>query len=553
MKFMAAERRAVGLANYRPKWYWIGTIGWISWFVSPLGPGWLTSRAFRALENEGASTRFWILVVGLLAAHFGAAFLIFAAHRTYVPGVEAGKALARSNVISAQTASGGREAAARSVPVGDILTRLRDDPFDVMFLVDNWVDFFGSFLFGIAAVIFMARIDPLATLAGVLPMVGIGFANRLVGNLSRRYRQRSRKAASEVGDFLTSAFQASLTVKVGGAQADVLKRFDELSHERSSLAVKDDTWNEVVWTLNTSAADLCVGVALVVAARGSLDTGEISLFASYLVGMVWLPQRVGNILVGRRRYAVSAGRLDELLGDATASFDPLTHHRTLPVLKGQPALTPTLGKRIPLQRLDVTGLSVPSRGLQDISFGLEKGSLTVISGPVGSGKTSLLRAVIGTLEIDSGTVTWNRTQVSDRAEFFVPPQCAYVSQVPKLFADSLMDNLRLGHQLGSSEIAEGIRLAAFDTDVADLPDGMATPIGARGVRLSGGQSQRAAAARAMAQRPELLVLDDLTSALDVETEQELWERLAAAGFTVLAASNRPIALARADQVIQLEA
>jgi ATP-binding cassette, subfamily B, bacterial len=80
---------------------------------------------------------------------------------------------------------------------------------------------------------------------------------------------------------------------------------------------------------------------------------------------------------------------------------------------------------------------------------------------------------------------------------------------------------------------------------------LATPIGARGVRLSGGQAQRAAATRALVHRPELLVLDDLTSALDVETENQLWERLAAAGFTVLAASNRPVALARANQVITL--
>ena len=88
-------------------------------------------------------------------------------------------------------------------------------------------------------------------------------------------------------------------------------------------------------------------------------------------------------------------------------------------------------------------------------------------------------------------------------------------------------------------------------DVADLPAGLETVVGARGVRLSGGQVQRAAGARAMAHRPELLVLDDLTSALDVDTELAMWERLAASGCTVLAASNRPVALARADRVIEL--
>ena len=82
---------------------------------------------------------------------------------------------------------------------------------------------------------------------------------------------------------------------------------------------------------------------------------------------------------------------------------------------------------------------------------------------------------------------WNGATVDDRAAFFVPPQCAYVAQVPRLFAESLADNLRLGHDLGDDDVLAGITLAAFDDDVAGLPDGLDTVVGARGVRLSGGQ------------------------------------------------------------------
>lgn len=547
----AGERRMVKLASFRPRWYWLGTIGWILWFASPLGPGWLTGKVFGVLDRDGATANFWWLLAGLLASHVGAAILIYAAHRLYVQGVEAAKMLLRANVINGQTASGGPAAAPRTVPVGDVLSRLRDDPFDVLFLIDNWVDMLGSSLFGIGAVILMARIDPWATAAGVVPMIVMGFGNRLIGNLARRYRQRSRTASSSVGDFLTAAFQASLTVKVGGARNDVMRRFDELSTNRARYAVKDDTWNELVWTVNAATADLCVGTALIVAARGKLNAGEVALFASYLTGMVWLPQRIGSIVVGRRRYQVSEARLDALVAPASPERDHLVDHRPLPVLQGPPALLPVYPERVVLRELSIQGLSIESRGLRNISFTVPRGSLTVVSGPVGSGKTSLLRAIIGTLESDSGTVTWNGVEIADRSAFFTPPQCAYVSQVPRLFADSLLDNLRLGYSVSTTDIGEAIRLAAFDADVADLPDGLDTLIGARGVRLSGGQSQRAAAARALAHRPELLVLDDLTSALDVETEQELWARLAAAGFTVLAASNRPVALARADQVIDL--
>ena len=545
------ERRVAHLASYRPGWYWVGAAGWTLWFVSPLGPGWLTGRVFTELQNNGDSRHFWVLLVGLMATHVGSALLIFAAHRTYVQGLEAAKSLARVNVLNAQLASGGAEAAPRTVPVGDVLSRLRDDPFDVLFLMDNWVDLLGASIYGTGAIVLLARIDPLAAAAGVVPMIALGFGNRLIANLARRYRQTARDTSSAVGDFLNSAFEASLTVKVSGARRAVLTRLDTLNAARAHAMVRDNTWNDLVWTVNTAAADIFVGVALVVASRRNLTAGDVTLFASYLIGMVWLPMRLGGIIVGRRRYQVSADRLDALVAPAANGTDRLVEHRVLPILGGGTAAAPERAPRIALATLRVSGLTVASRGINDLSFVIERGSLTVISGPVGAGKTSVLRALIGLLDIDAGEVRWNATSVVDRAAFFIPPQCAYVPQVPRLFAESLRDNLRLGHGIDDHELHEAITLAAFDKDLIDLPEGLDTSVGARGVRLSGGQSQRAAAARALAHRPELLVLDDLTSALDVETELELWTRLAHAGYTVLAASNRPVALARATNVIEL--
>ncbi len=552
----APEFRVARLASFRSRWYWTGTVGWILWFVTPLGPGWLIGRTFHELQLNGPSRRFWFLAAGLLASHIGSALLIFAAHRVYVQGIEAAKALARANVVNAQLASGGPEAAARTVPVGDIVARLRDDPFDVLYLMDNWVDLLGATLFGLGAILLLARIDPLAAAAGIVPMIAVGFGNRLIGNLARRYRQRSRDATSAVGDFLNSTFEASLTVKLAGARTDVLRRLDRLNTVRAHAAVRDNTWNELVWTVNTAAADVFVGVALVVAARRNLDAGEITLFASYLLGMVWLPMRLGGIIVGRRRYQVSAGRLDALVaptssGGAGTGVDRLIEHRDLPVLGGPAARAPERAPRIRLEQFDVKNLTVVSRRIEGVTFSIVPGSLTVITGPVGSGKTSVLRAILGLIEADAGELRWNGVPIRDPAAFFVPPHAAFVPQVPRLFAESLLDNLRLGHSLSDASVSEAISVAAFDRDVADLPDGLATLVGARGVRLSGGQAQRAAAARALVHQPELLVLDDLTSALDVETERELWDRLAAAGVTVLAASNRPAALARADTVIEL--
>jgi ATP-binding cassette subfamily B protein len=126
--------------------------------------------------------------------------------------------------------------------------------------------------------------------------------------------------------------------------------------------------------------------------------------------------------------------------------------------------------------------------------------------------------------------------------------------VPRLFSLSLRDNLLLGRTDPEDRVEEAIRAAVLEPDLAAMPQGLATMVGPLGVRLSGGQVQRAAAARMFLRRPELLVVDDLSSALDVDTEKLLWERLIAerAGATSLVVSHRRPALRRADRIVLME-
>ncbi|HEY1011056.1 MAG TPA: ABC transporter ATP-binding protein, partial [Herpetosiphonaceae bacterium] len=188
-----------------------------------------------------------------------------------------------------------------------------------------------------------------------------------------------------------------------------------------------------------------------------------------------------------------------------------------------------------------------------VSFELERGTLTVVTGRVGAGKTTLLRALLGLLPADAGAVAWNGAPVTDPADFFTPPRAAYTPQVPRLFSGSLEENILLDWPADSAQIGRAVELAALDRDLADMPDGLATIVGAKGMRLSGGQVQRAAAARMLVREPELLVFDDLSSALDVETERQLWERLLGQERrTCLVVSHRRALLRRADQILVLK-
>ena len=177
----------------------------------------------------------------------------------------------------------------------------------------------------------------------------------------------------------------------------------------------------------------------------------------------------------------------------------------------------------------------------------------MVTGRIGAGKSTLVRGLLGLLPIEGGRILWNGQAVADPGSFFVPPRCAYTPQVPQLFSESLRDNLLLGREVAEGDLEGAVRLAVLEDDVARFENGLDTMVGPRGVKLSGGQRQRAAAARMFLPSPELMVLDDVSSALDVETERALWQRGSAlSGRTWLVVSHRRPVLRRADRILVLK-
>jgi ATP-binding cassette subfamily B protein len=194
-----------------------------------------------------------------------------------------------------------------------------------------------------------------------------------------------------------------------------------------------------------------------------------------------------------------------------------------------------------------------TNGIEGVNLSLQRGKLTVVTGRIGSGKTTLLRALLGLLPVEAGEIRWNGEVVASPAEFFAPPRCSYTAQVPRLFSNNLRNNILLGLDRRDDDIYRSTQLAIMDRDLEELTDGLETLVGARGVKLSGGQMQRAAAARMFIREPELLVFDDLSSALDVDTERLLWERIfARPDLTCLVVSHRRPLLRRADHIIVLK-
>jgi ABC-type multidrug transport system fused ATPase/permease subunit len=183
-----------------------------------------------------------------------------------------------------------------------------------------------------------------------------------------------------------------------------------------------------------------------------------------------------------------------------------------------------------------------------VDLTVRRGELVLVVGSVGSGKSSLLGALSGLVDV-GGRLTWNGADVTDPETFLRPPRVAHVAQVPHVVSGTVADNVRLDHD---RPVDGPVRAAGLDRDVAEA-GGTGTVVGHRGLRLSGGQVQRLGLARSLATGSDLLLVDDVSSALDAVTEAEVWSGLRAAGTTVLGTTSRAATLAVADRVVVLDA
>jgi ATP-binding cassette, subfamily B, bacterial len=527
-------------------------------YLVPLVPGLALKPFFDALSGHapaGSSPWTWLA----LYASLGAAFLTTQIAVGYVePSVEVeGATLLRANLLATIL----RRPGARAVPQspGEAVGRLRDDALQMSRLLAWVADPLGQALSVAIALVVLARVSAIVTLAVAVPMV-VGLV--MVSAASHRiatYRMAAQRANGAVTGFIAEAFGAVTAIKGAGAEDRLADRFRRLNEARRDASIRDVLLARALQALSANASLLATGcVLLMVGASmrdGRFTVGDLALFVSYLQALGVTGGFVGSAVIVVRRATVSLQRLLELLQGEL----PSVLVRPAPLfLRGDRPAAASAEQRPEdrLESLRVSGLTFrhpeSGRGIAGVSLWLRRGGLTVVTGRVGSGKTTLLRTLLGLLPRQAGEVRWNDEEVGDLAAFMVPPRCGYVPQVPRLLSDTLRENVLMGAAVGPNELAAALRAAALAEDVAALDRGLDTPVGPRGVRLSGGQVQRAAIARMLVRDPALLVVDDASSALDVETEALVWERLLdSPDRTCLAVSHRRATLSRADEVLVL--
>lgn len=546
------------LFRFRPFLFLINGLLWCIFHSLPLAIGigmqWFFDRA-----TAGSSDYMWlaaplIFIALIRAVRVGTFFAAFYAWITYIYHIQA---ILRTNMLAGIMRWPGRNLPASP---GEAMSRFRDDVDEVVEYVESWVDFWGRLVFAIVSIVIMANINWKITLVAVLPLVVVTLLNNLSGNRARRYAQVNRESTGRITSFIAETFGAVQALKLGQAEEHVSTRFNKLNEERRQAALRDNLFKQWMRSLNQHVLSICTGLILLMCAAemksGNFTVGNFALFTSYLANIGFSISLFGYMVFQHKRLKVSFDRMRTLF--RPGEEDRIMDFRETYLNEDPPELpNEQRDPKEKLRELEISNLAYQyphsANGIQNISFRVKRGQFLVITGRIGSGKSTLVRTLLGLLPKQEGTIRWNGKDV-DPATFLMPPRAAYTPQVPRLFSDTLKENIVQGKQ-GRTEIAlaKAIRLAVMDKDIQNLDQGLETSVGPRGVMLSGGQIQRAATGRMLMTEADLFIFDDLSSALDVETEQQVWEGLfQEPDVTCIAVSHRRAALAKADHIIVMK-
>ena len=584
---LSVWRGTWALIRYRPGFFWLSVTAAIYAFSMRAVPGWLQKLFFDRLTGDVSVGLNVPTILALIVGVELSRMVVDIGGNMAAAKVRlAGQALLRKNVVQNIL----RKPGAQPLPVaiGDALNRIDHDLADYGDF-PTWIpEIVGQGAFTLFALLVMARIDAVITAVAILPLIGVFFLNRFAWGRLMRYHKESRDSDSAVTGFLGELFGEIQAVKVADAETAATRYLDILSERRRKLNVRRGTFSALAFSVADNMGDVAVAVMVLLVgtkmAAGTFTVGDFALFSSYLFFVARFPANIGSYLSEIAQQRVVLDRVQamhpEVLPESLVQHGPIyekahrrdaesaedlqvkvmektaVHHLNTLEICGLTYRHPSAanGNQSSHNRLPMTDNRLLS-GIFDINLTIPRGSFTVVTGRVGSGKTTLLRVLLGLLPAQAGEIRWNGELVSDPAAFFVPPRSAYTPQVPRLFSESLRDNILLGLPEDGVDLMGAVETAVLTPDISTLENGLETVVGPRGVRLSGGQVQRAATARMLVRNAELLVFDDLSSALDVETEKQLWDRLfqkSEFSATCLVVSHRRAALRQADQIVVME-
>ncbi len=393
----------------------------------------------------------------------------------------------------------------------------------------------------IVAVVTLFIIHPLVALLGIVLFPLLVVMSQIYTSRVEAPSARAQQAVGEVASVAHESFEGALVVKTLGREAAEVERLRRASAtlrtERLVVGRIRAVFEPSIDALPNIGVALLLLIGSWLVSRGDATPGDLVL-AAVVFGLLATPLRVfGFFLEEMPRSVVALDRVDKVMSQPVEQRAGTATVPAGPVDVAVHGLVVGYGEHHVLQGVD---LEVPA------------GATAAVVGATGSGKSTLLEAVAGVLDRTEGTIAIGGVDIADVAADDWTTAVAIAFQESFLFTDTIVENVALG-AVGLEEVHRTLAIARADGFVADLADAEVTVVGERGTTLSGGQRQRVALARALARRPQVLLLDDATSAVDPLVEAEILDALRAElDMTVLVVAHRISTILLADTVVYLD-
>ncbi len=560
---MSVRKNSLRLVRLDIKDFILTFSGSLLFFLSPLLISLVTREIFNKLQQTSSlQVDIWILVA-LIPVLYVFQELMNAIYTVAVWAFQvSSRILLRKNMLDGIYSQPGARALSESP--GKSVSRFRGDVQQFTWFTALIPDISAFGIFFIIAFLLMFSINAKITLFIFFPFLAVIILINYSKRRLQKYRKERRKAAGIMTGYIGETFGGIQAIKVTNSEVHVQDHFNKISEDRRRVAVRDESFSAALRSIGRLVVAVSTGIMLLLV--GSLmqeekfTVGDFILFTFLLNWLTGFVDYLGNYIAWYQQAKVSNERMTEVMkGESKTIRDhELVKSTNIYVKEEFPAILPlhlTDQDKFESLRIENLSYTFPGKeiGLNDIKFTIKRGTLNVITGRIGSGKSILLKTILGLLPKDSGKILWNNKEVNDPAEFFVPPRTAYTSQIPQLFSESIKDNIVMGLPESSIDIAKALHLAVVEEDIDNFDEGLETIVGPKGVKLSGGQKHRIAAARMFFRSPQLNIFDDLSSALDIETEHKLWERVFEDSHaTFIVTSHRKSVLKRADNIIVLK-
>jgi len=446
-------------------------------------------------------------------------------------------------------------------PTGDIMARATNDLAAVRMAAGPAVMYLTDTVSrAVMAVPLMLQIDWRLTLLGLVPLLGMPTTMVLLGQTIHR---RFESVQEHFGTLTTQAHENLSGVRVVRAyrqEANEERKFFALNIEYLRRNMKLARTYGALFPLITffggagGVLTLWFGSMLVV--RGTVTLGGYIAFTTYLVLLVWPMIAFGWVINLFQRGAASMDRIQQILNEVPTIASP-------PAPRPLPPLGPRGGRSVEFRQVsfrypaprpgagDIPG----DRGwaVREISFTAPAGSWVAVVGATGSGKSTLVELIPRLADPDEGSILLDGVEINQLSLEELRRTVGFVTQETFLFSQTIGENISLG-ELPAADVEAAARVAQLHETITAFPAGYETMLGERGINLSGGQKQRTALARALARKPDIVVLDDALSAVDTDTEAAILRGLkqALAGVTTLVVSHRITAIRDADLIVVLD-